>query len=261
MFNKEQQKFLDHHKIPTSHVGNGAGLIGGELKRFMTDGDYQVAINTNPCNAAGHTMKLKAGHCAQCTSQNLGFRKNHYRPGNVYILHSPATQLIKIGSTGVALDARIKKLNAVRYGRTSDWTLVGSQDFIEAGKVEFFIQKALREHRVTGNYDGQSRDGECHELFNCTTQDALTALKTAVAQLSPDATNKPTQIVSAISTEKQVQRKVVAFRQGEHVRHMKMPDWGIGTVARDSSGGVVKVQFPNGSEREFNEISPFIEKC
>lgn len=261
MFSEDQQKFLDHHKIPTSRVCDGTGLIGDALKKLMTDGDYLVAINTNPCNAAGHTMKLKAGHCAQCTSQNLGFRKNHYRPGNVYILHSKATQFIKIGSTGAPLDARVKKLNAVRYGKTSDWTLVDSQDFTEAGKVEFSMQKALREHRVTGNYDGQSRDGECHELFNCTTQDALAALRTAAAELHPDSTKKSIQSLSPTLTEKQVQRKVVAFRHGEHLRHIKKPDWGVGTVVHDSSGGVVKVRFPDGSERDFEELSPLIEKC
>ena len=183
MFNPDHQEFLDRHKIPTSRVCDAAGLIRGALKKLMKDGDYLVAVNTNPCNAEGHTMKLKAGHCAQCTSQNLGFRENNYRDGNVYILHSQTTQLIKIGSTGAPLDARVKKLNAVRYGQTNDWTLIGSQEYKEAGRVEFAIQKALREHRVTGSYDGQSRDGECHELFNCTTQDALAALSAAASEI------------------------------------------------------------------------------
>ena len=262
MFSEDQQKFLDQHKIPTSRVCDGTGLIGNALKQLMTDGDYLVAVNTNPCTAkAGHTMKMKDGHCAHCDSKNFGFSKNHYRDGNVYILHSETTQLIKIGSTGAPLDVRVKKLNAVRYGKTSDWTLIGSQEFKEAGKVEFSMQKALREHRVTGSYDGQSRDGECHELFNCTTQVALAALKTSAAQLHPDPPKKPNLLLSAASKEKQVQRKVVAFRHGEHLRHIKKPEWGVGTVVRDSSGGVVRVRFPDGSELEFEEISPFIEKC
>jgi hypothetical protein len=260
MLNKDQQEFLDHHKIPTSHVCDGAGLMGDALKKLMADGDYLVAINTNPCNAAGHTMKLKAGHCAQCTSQNLGFRKNHYRPGNVYILHSKATQFIKIGSTGAPLDARVKKLNSVRYGNTSDWTLIHSQNFTEAGKVEFSVQKVLRDHRVTGTYAGQSRDGECHELFNCTAQKALDALRTSAADLQPDSIKKPSQLFRSNLPEKQVQRKDVAFRLGEHVRHIKKPDWGVGSVVRESSGGAVRVRFPDGSERDFEELSPFIEK-
>jgi hypothetical protein len=182
MFNEVQQKFLDQHKIPTSLVMDGTGLKGKALKQLMTDGNYLVAVCTTPCAAAGHTMKMKSGHCVQCNPQNIGFRANFYRPGSVYILQSKATKLIKVGSTGAPLDERVKKLNAVRYGRTDDWTLFASQEFDEAGKIEFSMQAVLRAHREISHYEGQSRDGECHEIFNCSAKFALAALKTAAAQ-------------------------------------------------------------------------------
>ena len=187
MFNAEQQEFFDRHKIPTSQVIDATGITGKRLRELMAKESYVVAVNTNPCSTGGHTMKLKDGHCAQCNSQNLGFKANFYRPGSVYVLYSQATQLIKIGSTEAPLQSRIRKLNDVRYAETNDWELIGSQDFVAAGKIEFSVHKALRNYRLKGNYNGQSRDGECNELFDCTSQVALAALKAAAAEIAPEA--------------------------------------------------------------------------
>lgn len=184
MFTKDQQQFLDHHKIPSSQVLDGSVHSKDAIQKLMKEGDYVVVVGVKPCEKAKHTMRLKSGHCVQCNPQNLGFRGNFYRPGSVYILHSQATKLVKVGSTSQGLNERVKKLNAVRYGRTSDWTMIANQEFNEAGLVEFAIHSALRAHRVTGSYDGQSRDGECHEIFNCSTSVALAALHSAASQIT-----------------------------------------------------------------------------
>ena len=261
MFNKDHQEFLDHHKIPTSQVVDATGISGKRLRELMTKENYVVAVNTNPCSNGNHTMKFKAGHCAQCNSQNLGFKANFYRPGNVYILYSQATQLIKIGSTEASPDTRVKKLNDVRYAEANDWQLISFQNFTEAGKVEFSVHKALRKYRVDGNYNGQSRHGECNELFNCTSQDALAALKTAAVEIAPESSKQSVIFFRAAKAEEQVQRKVVVFRMGDRLKHTKMLDWGIGLVVRDSAGGSVTVRFADGVERIFNETLPLIEKC
>lgn len=237
------------------------GLSGKELKKLMSKDDYLVAINTNPCSTAGHTMKLKAGHCAQCNPQNLGFRENFYRPGTVYILFSQVAQLIKIGSTEAPIDARVKKLNDVSYAETSDWKLIDSQNFTEAGRVEFSVHKALRKHRAKGNYNGQSRHGECNELFDCTSQEAFAALRAAAAEITTGSSKQSTLLLRTPQKEEHVQRRVITFRKGDHLRHTKKPEWGTGLVANDSSGGFVTVRFADGSERIFNETLPLIEKC
>jgi hypothetical protein len=39
------------------------------------------------------------------------------------------------------------------------------------------------------------------------------------------------------------------YRKGERVRHPKKPDWGVGQVLADSSGGSVKIFFERAGER------------
>jgi hypothetical protein len=39
------------------------------------------------------------------------------------------------------------------------------------------------------------------------------------------------------------------YRKGERVRHPKKPDWGVGQVLADSSGGSVKIFFERAGEK------------
>ena len=260
IFKTTEQIFLDHYKIPTSRVLNAVGLSKPDIQKLMGDEEFIVAIGVTPCQKLGHSMRLKSWHCVQCSPANLGFRNNYLRRGRVYVCISEKVALIKIGSSSLSLDIRIEKLNKVRYGGASDWNLVFSSEFEKAGIVEFAAQKALRNFRAKGTYAGQSRTGECEELFSCTAEQAIKEINIASSQgVATSNLNSMTYAMSS-STIALVPRKDVDFRNGETVRHTRVPKWGDGVVIGDSSKDAVVVRFGDGESRQFALPLPALVK-
>ena len=57
-----------------------------------------------------------------------------------------------------------------------------------------------------------------------------------------------------------VRKKDVDYREGSLVKHMKRPDWGVGTVIADSTSDSVRVLFESGEERNFGLPLPTLCK-
>src|SRR6202161_4571783 len=95
---KEQLDFLYKHEVPLSRVGDATGMRTAEYQKCMKELDLWLAIGVRACKSAGHTLRTRAGHCAQCNTANLAFLRRYEDKGTVYVAQSHAIALTKVGA-------------------------------------------------------------------------------------------------------------------------------------------------------------------
>ena len=179
----DQLKFLVQHKIPLSQVFDGTDIPRHRHSKLMRGLGMVVAIGVAPCAAAGHTLRTRAGHCAQCGTHNLAFLRRFDEKGDVYVAKSESSGLIKIGTAQDASE-RAESLNNFGYGGYYDWVIQFVQHCDRAGRVEFKVHKALAQHCVTRTYEKQGNVVNCNELFVCETTLAIATINEILATLS-----------------------------------------------------------------------------
>lgn len=172
----EQQLFLEHQRIPLSRVFDASGMSKSEYQREMGELEMVVACGVSPCKKAGHTLRTRGGHCAQCNTHALAFVMRWDDRAEIYVAYSSQEQLTKIG---VAKDhrERLRTLNDHGYGGVIDWIVHFCCDTDNAGKVEFMVQQTLNQHRVTRSYSRTGKTIDCQELFACDVNLAVEAIK------------------------------------------------------------------------------------
>lgn len=177
----DQAMFLLLHQIPLSRVFDAAGMKRAQYSRAMKDFDMLVAVNTTPCNAAGHTMRTRHGLCLQCDTSRVAYMLRGFNPGWLYLATSPETGLTKVG---VASDPerRMRVLSNLAYGGASDWELVDTFEVANAGRVEAKIHARLASDRVAGTYWRDCVEVECYELFNTHPFDALAVIMSVLKE-------------------------------------------------------------------------------
>lgn len=168
--------FLRHHQIPLSKVFDASDHSRAEYQRVMRALDMLVAYGVTPCQRGGHTLRTRAGHCAQCNTAVLAYQLRNDGTGYVYIAYSKASRLVKVGTSG-SPEARMASLNKFRYGGADDWEIHESVWCERSGEVEFAVHNALDAHRAPGQYMISSGMSECYELFSCAKSVAVKALR------------------------------------------------------------------------------------
>lgn len=176
--------FLVQHDIPISRVMNANGVSVRSLRSFMSAHGIWLAFNVTPCQAAGHTLRTRAGHCAQCNPASIAFLRRHDEAGEVYIAYSRRLRLVKIG-TAKNHEARCKSLNDDCYGGTSDWSMRWYLSSNRAGRVEARAQHHLRTKGVTRAYVRFQLNElvRTSELFRCSLREAFEAVQSAAGHL------------------------------------------------------------------------------
>lgn len=169
---KSQQQFMNQHGIPLSRVFDASGLSRQEYRPHMSSLGLVLAYGVSPCREAGHTLRLRTGHCAQCKPSGLSYLMRFDEPGAVYVAQSLAGGLVKVGSS-IDPQRRVQALNLREYGDCNDWTLVKAAQCSAAGTIEHEIHKSLGRYHV----ERSSCDGErtYYELFECPLPVALNA--------------------------------------------------------------------------------------
>jgi len=178
---QSQINFLNQQKIPLYQLFDATGLKFTEYKQIMKDLGMVVAVGVTPCNEAGHTLRDRHGHCVQCGTHNFAFRRRHYDSGVIYLARSESLQLSKVGTTKDA-SGREKSLNRFGYGGSCDWKIQYSKQCDEAGRVEFNVHQALKNHNVSKSYWKQGRLIDCAELFNCGVELAIETIENIISQ-------------------------------------------------------------------------------
>lgn len=162
---KTETAFLNHQKIPLHLTFNVKGLSKKEYQKQMRKIGAVIAIGATPCKAYGHTIRTRAGHCAQCDTSRIAYMLRNDNPAYIYVGYSASCQLHKIGSSTSPL-SRMKTLNGLGYANTSDWKLIHKVKVNRAGEKELIIHQLLGSYRYEISYN---RDGEhvnCREIFN-----------------------------------------------------------------------------------------------
>ncbi len=177
---KSQIDFIKRCGLTADDVFNATGLKTKEWKRLMKESGKPLAYGVTPCASGGHTLRTRAGHCAQCNSAVVAFMTRHIDDGNVYVASSRNGKFVKIGCTKNAAE-RVRSLIKSCYGGQSDWKLELIYECSEAGLVEKNVQRILERHAAKGvEYIHEGRGQLATELFACSVAEAKAALEKAV---------------------------------------------------------------------------------
>lgn len=185
----EQLAFLDQHRIPLSRVFDAKGMKRAEYQEAMRALDLVIAVGTSACKAAGHRMRTRAGHCAQCEPAAIAFRLRNDDPAFVYIAAPLSGSIIKVGSSQNPAQ-RIQTLNAFAYGGYRDWRLHFSEQCDRAGFIEFNAHRMMKPYSIPGFYKRGAVQVTCLELFSCGLSDAIAIVKNALANRGADSVNR-----------------------------------------------------------------------
>jgi hypothetical protein len=134
------------------------------------------------CAKGGHSLRTKAGHCMQCNPANVAYQLRSVASGYIYLAHSAATGLVKIGFTKLPPHERAKDLRKHRYANVADWEIKEHKKVDrDAGKIEFSIHAALDPYqKVITYHKGFSQTVECREVFACELRIAVEVFFSAV---------------------------------------------------------------------------------
>lgn len=177
-----QIQFLVEQGISLSQVFDGSGLRAKDRVAKMDALGTPFYYGGAACQAAGHTLRTKPGHCIQCDTSKIAYQLRHSASGHVYIAYSASRQFAKVGYSQAHPNDRITFLRRECYGTASDWEL---KDTVlldrHAGQREFAIHALLERHRkpvVYEKYPGVFV--ECREIFSCPQHVAMAAFNEAL---------------------------------------------------------------------------------
>lgn len=177
-FTDTEIMFLAQHRISKSDVHDGRSQGKRTREAAAKAAGKDIILTSVPCQAAGHRLRTRAGHCVQCKPANIGFIKRETAAQYVYIAGSLAGRLIKIGTCG-DINQRERQMRAESYGGQDDWVVLYLIFTENAGVVERSASQQVRGEKVYREYlkDGYSQVAT--EMFRCSYSDALTALSKA----------------------------------------------------------------------------------
>lgn len=179
-----QITFLRSQNIALSSLFDATGMKKADYQLAMTADRKNFAFGVTPCNAAGHTLRTRAGHCIQCDHAKIAYMLRFDARAYIYIAASKIGHLIKIGSSIDIADRR-DKLNQYQYGGQNDWQILATANSAAAGRTEFEAHAQLACWSVPGEYVKAGKKQRCYELFQCNFSDARDALISALGNDVP----------------------------------------------------------------------------
>jgi len=180
---QQQMSFLRSQNIPMSSLFDASGMKRTDYQSTMKAEGKSFAYGVTPCNAEGHTLRTRAGHCIQCDHSKIAFMLRSDAQAYIYIAASVAGRLIKIGST-IDISDRKDKLNRYKYGDQKDWQILASARNSQAGRVEAKVHTRLSQYWVPGEYYPAGKRQKCYELFRCNFTHARDALRAELGKAS-----------------------------------------------------------------------------
>jgi hypothetical protein len=180
-----EKEFIKHHGIDPSDIYDARGEIVKVYHAKAKERDCRFVI-ANPC-PYGHRLKDRSGHCIVCRPMGIAIRNRESGKGVVYVAVNG--KFTKVGmiennikSVDEAINKREYRLNDEGgYGGRAGWKTVKTWQIEKnAGKVEREAQNLLDKYKVEKDY---IHSGELHsakELFECSIQTAIDAVKKAM---------------------------------------------------------------------------------
>jgi hypothetical protein len=173
-FTASELAFLARHNFSPDEVHDGRGQNKWWRELQAKESGKILILTSVRCQAMGHRIRTRAGHCAQCKPASIGFTKRETLLGYVYIAGSLRERFIKIGVTE-DIRQRERQLNTDRYGGASDWMVLHYDRLENMQRVEREIASRISGKRIFNGYikDGHERIAE--EIIQCSFSAALDA--------------------------------------------------------------------------------------
>jgi hypothetical protein len=180
---RDQIEFLARHLVPERSIFNAKGLSKSTYQQRMRNEDCDIAYGTTPCEKAGHTLRVRSGHCVQCNTATLSFQLRNKSSGEVYVVESSREpRIVKVGSS-VSSATRLSNLNSEQYAGRTDWASRYYYGVKNMGMVEFEIHATLSKYAITDKYYLSNGNRTlCREIFSCSAEMAINALKEIVSR-------------------------------------------------------------------------------
>jgi T5orf172 domain len=173
--------FIKRHCISVEEIIDVRGMIPIGQKRAMEVHGARLGISHRSCTK-NHRFKTRSNHCPICEPKNLAFERRHSETAFVYACKSE-TGLIKIGYAKDTQD-RKSRLNREAFASCSAWRLIFSLHTEHAGKVEALAHGYLSSSRSAETYGKGDQTITSREVFVCSEQDAVAAIKRAASYLT-----------------------------------------------------------------------------
>ena len=150
-------------------------------RSVMKENGYVVATGVSKCREGHDSLRTRSGHCAMCNPASLSFQKRHTNIGDLYVMRSRSTKLIKVGVADSAYD-RVISLNKQGYGDIKDWELAHVVRVTKAGYAEEFIHARLLFHAEERYFYKGGTMVLAREIFSCSVQDAIKEINSLINQ-------------------------------------------------------------------------------
>jgi hypothetical protein len=173
-----ETEFLKSQGLSAADVYVTGGRSPASVKDAAKREGKLILLHT-PCQAAGHRLKTRHGHCVQCDTKKIAYAKRPSQPGTVYVAVSKSKRLVKVGSAKDTL-ARDTKNNFDGYAGARDWVTVFKVRLDQAARVELDAQTALRVHQALITYERDGLPQTAREAFTCSASAAVDAVTRAV---------------------------------------------------------------------------------
>lgn len=174
--NDDQIAFLRSHNIEIDEMFDASGMRPEQRKAAMEAVGKRFYFGGAPCARAGHTLRVKAGHCIQCAPQHIAFGTRYSTSSALYVAASMQGRVVKVGLAKSPQD-RLKHLLSESYGGFADWVILATTNVVEeAGRLEAAVQQQLGHFSRDGVYRKGGAELNARELFACNFSTAANAL-------------------------------------------------------------------------------------
>ncbi|MBK1679654.1 GIY-YIG nuclease family protein [Rhodocyclus tenuis] len=180
----DQLAFLKSHGIAPGQVFDASACRSkAEREAQMDEQERYFYSGGALCARGGHSLRTKAGHCIQCDTSKIAYQLRSAASGYIYLAHSAATGLVKIGFTKHHPQHRAKLLRDKRYANANDWDIKRIAKLErDAGKKEFSLHAALEQYQKPVSYRKTADEVvECREVFACNLITAINAFQSATS--------------------------------------------------------------------------------
>jgi hypothetical protein len=160
-------EFLERQRIDPRWLYHRRGRERlGTALAAMRASDKWVLIGFTACVACKISLRSRKGNCLGCSKQ-LEHVRRYTERGTVYILFSPSTRLIKVGSTLKDSCERPYQLNAIGYGGACDWTVSYSRVVHRCGLFEDWLKAAMADYCEYVAYERCGTPTYARETYRC----------------------------------------------------------------------------------------------
>jgi len=178
---KSQKEFLKNHGIDLDKVFDATRYTQRTYRDLMKEGGFVVAAGVTKCSQGHDSLRTRSGHCVMCNPASLSFQKRHTNIGDLYVMRSRSTKLIKVGIADSAYD-RVISLNKQGYGDIKDWELAHVVRVTNAGYAEEVIHARLLFHAEERYFYKGGTMVLAREIFSCSVRDAIKEINLLIKQ-------------------------------------------------------------------------------